>query len=74
MTPAERLAEIAAILGRGFVRSHFLDHEPVIAAGASANEISAKAPHEDGNPLAVPAAGAPSCSHAVNARENEEVA
>jgi hypothetical protein len=74
MRPEERLAEVAAILARGFARSHYVDHEPVINPTAYANDISAEALREDGNPLALLDHVEPSCSHAVNSRENEGVA
>jgi hypothetical protein len=63
MRPEDRLAEVAAILTRGYIR---------VLAARSAGDADPFS--KDGIPLALLDPGEPSCSDAVNSRENEEVA
>ena len=61
MSPEDRLAEIGVILARGYGRSRVTQHSGERARGER-NQLATLASHE------------PSCSRAVNTRENEEVA
>ncbi len=67
LTPEERLAEVAAILARGWSRSH-------LRTTATAQEGDAETANGERNQLASLGYVEPLCSDVVNSRENEEVA